>query len=76
MGCTPALGYAQSPVESAMRVSERFDVVESVARERGVRYLVFGGIDYLCLDLRADLFDCVDPALRQRWRSRCQGFRV
>jgi hypothetical protein len=66
MGCRPALGYAQSPAESAMRVGERFGMVESAACERGARYLVEAGVDYLGLDLLAYLFDCIDPALRQR----------
>jgi hypothetical protein len=58
-----------------MRVGERFGVFELVTCEWGVRYLVVAGIGYLCLDLLAYLFDCVDPALRQPWRLRCQGSR-
>jgi hypothetical protein len=37
----------------------------------GARYVVQAGVDYLCLDLRADLFSCVNPALRQWWRLEC-----
>jgi hypothetical protein len=51
-----------------MRVGERFDVIALAACERAARYLVEAGIGYLCLDLLADLFDCVGPALRQPWR--------
>jgi hypothetical protein len=58
-----------------MRVGEHFGVVESAACDGDARYLVQGWIDYLCLDLRVYLFDCVDPALRQRSRLRCRGFR-
>jgi hypothetical protein len=58
-----------------MRVGERLGVVELAACDGGARYLVEAGVGYLCLDLLADLFGCVDPTLRQRWRLRCQGFR-
>jgi hypothetical protein len=58
-----------------MRVGERFGVVVLAARDGAARYLIQGGIGYLCLDLRADLVDCVDPTLRQLWRWRCRGFR-
>jgi hypothetical protein len=51
-----------------MRVSEHLGVVESAACDGGARYLVQCWVGYLCLDLRAYLFDCVDPALRQRSR--------
>jgi hypothetical protein len=53
-----------------MRVGERFGVIVLAACERAARYLVKAGVGYLCLDLRADLFDCVGPALRQPWRWR------
>jgi hypothetical protein len=58
-----------------MRVGERFGVVELAACEWAARYLVEAGVDYLCLDLRADLVNCVNPALRQLWRWRYRGFR-
>jgi hypothetical protein len=58
-----------------MRVGEHLGVMKSAACDWGVRYLVQGWIGYLCLDLRVYLFDCVDPALRQRSRWRCRGFR-
>jgi hypothetical protein len=58
-----------------MRVSKRFGVVESVACYGAAHYLVQAGIDYLCLDLFADLFGCVNPTLRQRQWSRCQDSR-
>jgi hypothetical protein len=58
-----------------MRVGEHLGAVESAACDGGARYLVPRWIDYLCLDLRVYLFNCVDPALRQRSRLRCQGFR-
>jgi hypothetical protein len=58
-----------------MRVGERFGVMTLTACERAARYVVQAGVRYLCLDLRADLFDCVGPALRQPWRWRYRGFR-
>jgi hypothetical protein len=64
----PALGYAQSPAESAMRVGEGFGVVELAACKGGVHYLVEAGVGYLCLDLLADLFGWVNPTLQQWWR--------
>jgi hypothetical protein len=51
-----------------MRVGERFGVIALAACERAARYLVEAGVGYLCLDLLADLFNCVGPALRQPWR--------
>jgi hypothetical protein len=58
-----------------MRVGERFGVSVLAACERAARYLVEAGVDYLCLDLRADLFDCVGPTLWQPWWWRYRGFR-
>jgi hypothetical protein len=58
-----------------MRVGEHLGVVGFAARDGGARYLIQGWIGYLCLDLRAYLFDCVDPTLRQPSRRRCRDFR-
>jgi hypothetical protein len=58
-----------------MRVGEHLGVVESAACDGDVRCLVEGWIGYLCLDLRVYLFDCVNPALRQRSRLRYRGSR-
>jgi hypothetical protein len=58
-----------------MRVGDCLGVLELVTCDRAAHCLVQAGIGYLCLDLRADLFNCVNPALRQPWLARCRGFR-
>jgi hypothetical protein len=61
-----APGYARSPGVLARRVGKCFGAVELAACKGGVHHLIQAGIGYLGLDLLANLFGCVDPALRQR----------